>query len=771
MRLVPPLLVVAALALAAPPVRAGDGPPPSARLSPDAPPQAVVWWAPSSAAKVRPDTPPPSGSPEALAIRAARGETDAALLVVRPTQGLRGLRLTATDLVGPDGARLARTGIEILRVGMVEIQRPSDRLGAPGPWPDPLLPHAAPVDLEPDRNHLFWIRLHVPREQLAGTYRGRVHAESPGFRLSVPLVAEVYAFTLPDRMTLATAFGFSAAEVFRYHRLVTEQDRRRVLDLYLAELSAHHLSPYDPAPLDPIGVRWPSIAPPRTWRDDWLNLRIVHNEVHTGRGALLLHDDRVDESVTVTYEPLIEIPASGLHVRLWFRTAVPGHRFQVSLNHHDAERRWMSGHNLDVVLLGNGSWQQLDTRVDDFPPGARYVRLCARAAPWTARGEGLGLVWFDEVSVSDPESGRELVAGGDFEPVVRTEPVVPLDEIDVRLDFEAWDRAMAKAIDEYHFNTFRVLVPGLGGGTFHGTQAPSLLGFGPDTPEYPVLLERYGRALEAHLAERGWLDRAFTYWFDEPSPDQYPLVEGRLRSPARGLPADRAHADGAGRARARRRARHLVLHQQRLRRRADRGAPVHGRAVLVVRVHGTQGALRRPVHRPPGPDLRVWLWQTFERGLDGILVWQTNYWTSGAAYPDPAHPQDPHADPMSWTSGYGAGPGERRPWGNGDGRFLYPPPAALDPQRSGPVLDGPVGSIRLEHLRDGIEDHEYLCLLRRRLEASGSKLDPAARARFAALLSVPEDITRSLTEFTADGAPIEHHRDRVARAIEALPPR
>ena len=763
MRLVPPLLVVAALVLAAPPVRAGDGPPPSARLSPDAPPQAVVWWAPSSAAKVRPDTPPPSGSPESMAIRAARGETDAALLVVRPTHVLRGLRLTATDLVGPDGARLARTGIEILRVGMVEIQRPSDRLGAPGPWPDPLFPHAAPVDLEPDRNHLFWIRLHVPREQPAGTYRGTVHAESPGFRLSVPLVAEVYAFTLPDRMTLATAFGFSAAEVFRYHRLVTEQDRRRVLDLYLAELSAHHLSPYDPAPLDPIGVRWPSIAPPRTWRDDWLNLRIVHNEVHTGRGALLLHDDRVDESVTVTYEPLIEIPASGLHVRFWFRTAVPGHRFQVSLNHHDAERRWMSGHNLDVGLLGNGSWQQLDTLVDDFPPGARYVRLCARAAPWRTN--------MAANPSFDPESGRELVAGGDFEPVVRTEPVVPLDEIDVRLDFEAWDRALAKAIDEYHFNTFRVLVPGLGGGTFHGTQAPSLLGFGPDTPEYPVLLERYGRALEAHLAERGWLDRAFTYWFDEPSPDQYPLVKAGF---------DRLHEACP-------RIAHMLTEQvvPELAGGPDiwccisdhyDGARIEARRSTDERFWwyvctGPKAPYAGLFIDHPGPDLRVWLWQTFERGLDGILVWQTNYWTSGAAYPDPAHPQDPHADPMSWTSGYGAGPGERRPWGNGDGRFLYPPPAALDPRRSGPVLDGPVGSIRLEHLRDGIEDHEYLCLLRRRLEAWGSELDPAARARFAALLSVPEDITRSLTEFTADGAPIEHHRDQVARAIEALPPR
>jgi hypothetical protein len=36
------------------------------------------------------------------------------------------------------------------------------------------------------------------------------------------------------------------------------------------------------------------------------------------------------------------------------------------------------------------------------------------------------------------------------------------------------------------------------------------------------------------------------------------------------------------------------------------------------------------------------------------------------------------------------------------------------------------------------------------------------------LLEVPESITRSLTEFASDGAPIEQQRALVARAIEEL---
>lgn len=763
-----PLLVGLAVLLSLAPSAVADEAPPSARLLPNAPADVVLWWAPSSAAKVRPDTPAPVGAPAPLEIRAARNETDAALLVVRPERALQGLRLTPSDLVAEGGARLAGAQVEVLRVGMVEIERPSDKSGAPGPWPDPLLPLAGPVDLAPGANHLFWIRLHVPRAQSAGTYRGTLRLEGEAFAASVPLTATVYDFTLPDRMTLATAFGFSAGEVFRYHRLKDERDKRRVLDLYLASLSAHHLSPYDPAPLDPFRVRWPSIRPPRTRMDDWNGLRIVGNEVHTGRGALLILDERVDESVTVTYEPLIEIPDAGLRVRFWFRTAVPGHRFQVSLNHHDAERRWLSGRNLDVTLTGNGTWQELDTRIEDFPPGARFVRLRARAAPWTERGEGLGLVWIDDVSVTDAGTGKELVHGGDFEPVVRTEPVVPLDELRVDFDFTAWDAAMAKAIDTYHFNTFRLPVPGLGGGSFHGTYAPALLGFGADSPEYPVLLERYARALETHLAERGWLDEAFTYFFDEPSRDQYAFVKAGF---------DRLHAVLP-------RVAHMLTEQVEP---ELAGGPDVWCCILQAYDRARIEARRSTGERfwwyvctspkaphaglfidHPGPDLRVWLWQTFQRGLDGILVWQTNYWTSSAAYPDPARPQDPYADPMSWTSGYGAGKGERHPWGNGDGRFLYPPPAVFDPQGTGPVLEGPVDSIRMEQLRDGIEDHEYLCLLRRRLDASGDGIDAATRERLARLLEVPEEISRSLTDFARDGGPIERRRDEIARALELL---
>ena len=123
---------------------------------------------------------------------------------------------------------------------------------------------------------------------------------------------------------------------------------------------------------------------------------------------------------------------------------------------------------------------------------------------------------------------------------------------------------------------------------------------------------------------------------------------------------------------------------------------------------------------------------------------------------------------MGWRSGYSTPKGQKHPWGNGDGRFIYPPLAAADANPSGPVLRGPTDSIRWEMLRDGIEDYEYFVILRDLLGAKGGRLDRATREAYTALLEVPKDITRDMTTFTKDPAPLERHRNRVARAISQL---
>jgi hypothetical protein len=157
-------------------------------------------------------------------------------------------------------------------------------------------------------------------------------------------------------------------------------------------------------------------------------------------------------------------------------------------------------------------------------------------------------------------------------------------------------------------------------------------------------------------------------------------------------------------------------------------------------------------------DLRVWLWMTWKWNVEAVLVWASNYWTSYCAYTD--KPQDPWQDPMSYVSGYGLPPGFIGYWGNGDGRFMYPPrPSGDDPQA--PIISGPVNSIRWEMLREGIEDFEYFTRLRELVAAKGDC--PEAR-----LLEVPAEIVGGQTEFATDPQLLYVHRAAMARAIERL---
>ncbi len=727
-----------------------------------------LWWAWSSAAKIRPDQRPPLSTGTSIQISCARNESEAVQLVLRSRAPLADFQVHCGALTGPANARIAAGNIEILQVQYLDVTVPTDRSSQPGLWPDPLPPVNGPLKLSPDFNHAFWLRLKVPSDSPAGRYQGVVKLDAKELHTEIPLELTVYDFALPDRMTCTTAFGFSPGNVFRYQGLKAEADKRLVLEKYWANLAAHHISPYDPAPMDPIRVKWPDIHPPKTAADDWTGLRIVSNEVHRGNGALLIYDDKPDENVTVSYNPLIKIPAKGLRVQCWYRTAIPGHRFLVSLNHYDANRQWMSGHNNDFTLVGSGKWQNIDELLTSFPAGAEYVQLHARATRWTDAGEEMGLVWFDDISITDPDTGEELVKGGDFERQPRTETVVPPDQLKAQFDFTAWDRAMTQAIDRNHFNSFGLGIPGIGGGTFHAITPPSLLGFGEDTPEYPLLFDSYCRQLEAHLRDQGWLDEAYVYWFDEPSADQYPFVMNGFAKLKRSCP-------GIARMLTEQVEPALIggpdiwcsISNNYDHDRAEERRQ-HGEKFWWYVCTGPKAPCTGLFIDHPAPEMRLWLWQTFQRNIEGILVWECNYWTSSAAYPDAQHPQNPYTDPMSWTSGYSTPAGDRRPWGNGDGRFIYPPADAADATSEKPMLAGPVDSIRWEQLRDGIEDYEYLCILRKRLAARRNSLAPEKYQEFARLLEVPPAITRSLTEFAADGKPLEARRQQVALAIEAL---
>ena len=173
----------------------------------------------------------------------------------------------------------------------------------------------------------------------------------------------------------------------------------------------------------------------------------------------------------------------------------------------------------------------------------------------------------------------------------------------------------------------------------------------------------------------------------------------------------------------------------------------------------TNGAVRRIpsfVIDKPHIDSRIWGWMMEEWNVDGLLNWGFNRWgkaSTGDGW------RDPYRDPLSLAN--------RHLRSNGDTCLVYPgyyPRYGLDDPAAAPVA-----SLRLEALRDGLEEREYLKL---------AKTFPGGPA-------LVNDVLNRITQFpykivnanifnfptyTHSNATFDAQRQRVAEFIEAQQP-
>jgi hypothetical protein len=101
----------------------------------------------------------------------------------------------------------------------------------------------------------------------------------------------------------------------------------------------------------------------------------------------------------------------------------------------------------------------------------------------------------------------------------------------------------------------------------------------------------------------------------------------------------------------------------------------------------------------PAMDPVMVPWITARYHMNGILYWAANFWNQTP---------DPWLDPVTYISGFDCSGG----WVlNGEGSLIYPGDHTKT-YTGQPDVIGPVSSIRLELLREGIEDYEYLWMLK-----------------------------------------------------------
>ena len=101
----------------------------------------------------------------------------------------------------------------------------------------------------------------------------------------------------------------------------------------------------------------------------------------------------------------------------------------------------------------------------------------------------------------------------------------------------------------------------------------------------------------------------------------------------------------------------------------------------------------------PAMDPVMVPWITARYHMNGILYWATNFWNQTP---------DPWLDPVTFISGFDCSGGYVL---NGEGSLIYPGDHAKS-YTGQPDVNGPVSSIRFELLREGIEDYEYLWMLK-----------------------------------------------------------
>ncbi len=551
--------------------------------------QADLWWCPAMY-KVAQNRPAPQGGNSTVEFSAARGEYEPVQIVIRPNQPLSQLHVSWDDLTDPSGNKIPKSVLSIRQVDYVHVTHPSDSWGCEAWWPDPLPPVEAPLALAKDRNYPFWVTVKVPLDTKAGLYTGILQFHAENWENKVPIQLRVFDFTVPQTFSVRSAFGFTPNVVSRYHHLETEDELKKVVDLYYQDFREHRISPYNPTQLYPI------------------------------RAELTDH----------------------------------------------------------------------------------YT-----------------------------------------------------------FDFSDFDRAGQRYFDEFGFTSLHLPLQGMGGGTFHDRHLGKIGSYEQGTPEHERLFREYASTVEQHLKEKGWLDKAFIYWFDEPEPRDYEFVKEGM---------DLIHRNAPGLKR-------FLTEQpeKELQDAADIWCAIldayksdichelqqQGDEIWWYICTGPKQPYPGLFIDHPVVDLRAWLWMTQKYDVQGCLVWESNYWSSDLAYPEP-NIQDPWTDPMSYVTGYGNPVGYRSYWGNGDGRFIYPPKNWKEGKK---LISGPIDSIRWEMLREGMEDFEYFTLIKKKLAEGTLSQEQTQRAN--ALLSIPEEIVKSTNEYTKDARLYYEYRAKLADFLES----
>jgi hypothetical protein len=158
-----------------------------------------------------------------IALSGAGNERESFQVAILPFgEDLRDIRVEASALEGPGGARIPREAIQTSLVNYVKIDWDSayetDRRGW---WPDPLVPLAGPFQVSGGLScQPLWVTIHVPSGTPAGDYHGKVSVLPVNAEpASIQVKLRVWNFELPREGHLKTHTWDSIEPFARFYNL------------------------------------------------------------------------------------------------------------------------------------------------------------------------------------------------------------------------------------------------------------------------------------------------------------------------------------------------------------------------------------------------------------------------------------------------------------------------------------------------------------------------------------------------------------------------
>ncbi len=704
-----------------------------------------VWWAGSTYKIMQEQATPASKSK--IVLWSAKNETESFQVVLSPVKRLNNVSIEISDFKSKSGDILSAENVTIRKVEYVHVTKPSGKQHRAGWYPDPLPRCNAPFNAPKDKNTPVWVTVKVPDGTIAGKYIAYINIYSDLWKERIPVELNVWDFALPDVPFMRSGFGMSTSRIKQYHNLETDKEVEQVTDLYFRSMKEYRISPYHFDALSPIKWEVKGVISSGGIFDT--------EEPFSGKYSYKLKADKKGRLAA-----LVDIDPSHQYMLKWQAKANPeSDRYTVSVKCYDEKKEPIYWSLKWMKYKGNGAWRQDTMFIDttgffaelDLPDYRPFLEN-TRYASVHFQGPPGGDVWLDDFQFIDFETGKNMLSDGGFE----QDPA----QLEIEVDFTEFDKAAKKYLDGFGFSGFRFDVPGVA-----KREKGVWEGFVSGTPEYKRLMKLYLGTVQDHLEENGWLGKEYLYWADEPDHEHYKYVREGMESIHEAAP--------------------------KLKRFITENNP--GPAIMDVTEIGC------PVFCFANPDkikewsakgrefwsylmcwpkephlnlfidsyainMRMWLWASYRYKLKGILIWNLNQWNGAREAAPAGMVQNIWKDPMTYKSGWGTPQGAAPEYGNGDGMLFYPP--NRDPNHDkAKYLEGPVPSVRLEILREGLNDYDYMIMLKKFVEDAGVGQEKLVK-KATELLDYGDDVFISDRMYSKEPLILMKYRNQMGDLLE-----